>query len=316
MFALILLGEKITYRELKLSYCEATWDAFRRCEHLLWKIPDLQKNALILYNKLKKHCREMGHTYEDQDELTRFVSEDMSIESAWQSLEFLKDENIVIREKTLVFLPHLYKSEKDIAMYIGDLLSKCSWQLDVDARKILTASEMSREVVDSKTNGIQAQEVEHLKEDNPHNHHCENQFPEREVASTSGTQSKAEVDPDQVIAIEKICSNPVTIISGKGGCGKSTIVSCLFRHLKQIEKEVEAASKDFEEDLDVSEEWGTFDRHWESENTCTKNPLNVLFTAPTGRAASLLSEKTNLPAYTLHQVRIFFSFLMVSQKTY
>lgn len=86
--------------------------------------------------------------------------------------------------------------------------------------------------------------------------------------------------------------------------------------VREIEKEVEAASKDFEEDLDVSEEWDTFDRHWESENTCTKNPLNVLFTAPTGRAASLLSEKTNLPAYTLHQVRIFFSFLMVSQKTY
>uniref|UniRef100_G1ND42 DNA helicase B n=1 Tax=Meleagris gallopavo TaxID=9103 RepID=G1ND42_MELGA len=244
----------------------------------------------------------MGHTYEDQDELTRFVSEDMSIEGAWQSLKFLKDENIVIREKTLVFLPHLYKSEKDIAMCIGDLLSKCSWQLDVDARKILSASEMSREVADSKTKGIQAREVEHPKEDNPDNHHCENQFPEREVASTSGTQSKAEVDLDQVMAIEKICSNPVTIISGKGGCGKSTIVSCLFRHLKQTEKEVEAASKDFEEDLDVSEEWDTFDRHWESENTCTKNPLNVLFTAPTGRAASLLSEKTKLPAYTLHQI--------------
>lgn len=314
MFALILLGEKITYRELNLSYCEATWDAFRQCEHLLRKIPDLQKNALILYNKLKKRCREMGHTYEDQDELTRFVSEDMSIEGAWQSLEFLKDENIVIREKTLVFLPHLYKSEKDIAMCIGDLLSKCSWQLDVDVRKILNASEMSREVVDSKTHGIQAHEVEHLKEDNPDYHHCENQFPEREVASTSGTQSKAEVDLDQVIAIEKICSNPVTIISGKGGCGKSTIVSSLFRHLKQIEKEVEAASKDFEEDLDVSEEWDTFDRHWESEDTCTKNPLNVLFTAPTGRAASLLSEKTKLPAYTLHQVRIFF--LTMSQQTY
>uniref|UniRef100_A0A803XU23 DNA helicase B n=1 Tax=Meleagris gallopavo TaxID=9103 RepID=A0A803XU23_MELGA len=302
---------RITYRELKLSYCEATWDAFRQCEHLLRKIPDLQKNALILYNKLKKHCREMGHTYEDQDELTRFVSEDMSIEGAWQSLKFLKDENIVIREKTLVFLPHLYKSEKDIAMCIGDLLSKCSWQLDVDARKILSASEMSREVADSKTKGIQAREVEHPKEDNPDNHHCENQFPEREVASTSGTQSKAEVDLDQVMAIEKICSNPVTIISGKGGCGKSTIVSCLFRHLKQTEKEVEAASKDFEEDLDVSEEWDTFDRHWESENTCTKNPLNVLFTAPTGRAASLLSEKTKLPAYTLHQVRIFSSFLII-----
>ncbi|XP_075602136.1 DNA helicase B isoform X2 [Balearica regulorum gibbericeps] len=71
---------------------------------------------------------------------------------------------------------------------------------------------------------------------------------------------------------------------------------------RQMEREVEAASKDFEEDLDASEEWNTFDHHWESENMYTKKILNVLFTAPTGRAASLLSEKTKLPAYTLHQI--------------
>ncbi|KGL95576.1 DNA helicase B, partial [Charadrius vociferus] len=302
MFAFILFGEKITYRELNLSYCEATWAAFCQCEHLLSKIPDLQKNALILYDQLKKKCREMGHTYEDQDELARFVSTDMSIEHAWQSLEFLKDQNIVIREKKLVFLPHLYKSEKDIVMYIGDLLSNHSWQLDVDVRKILNVSETSREMVDNKMNVTQSCEIEHLKENSLDNHTCENHFLEKEVGSMSGTQSKAEVDLDQVIALEKICSNPVTIISGKGGCGKSTIVSCLFRHLKQMEKEVEAASKDFEEDVDASEEWNTFDHNLELENMYTKKVLNVLFTAPTGRAASLLSEKTKLPAYTLHQI--------------
>ncbi|XP_042647830.1 DNA helicase B isoform X2 [Tyto alba] len=293
---------RITYRELKLSNCEATWAAFCQCEHLLWKIPDLQKNALILYDRLKKQCREMGHTYEDQDELARFVSKDMSIEHVWQSLVFLKDQNVVIREKKLVFLPHLYKSERDIAMCIGDLLSNRSWQLNVDVRKILNTSETSREMVDNKINVTQACEKEQLKENSPDNHNCENHFPEKEVESVSGTQSKEEVDLDQLIAMEKICSNPVTIISGKGGCGKSTVVSCLFRHLKQMEKEVEAASKDFEEDLDASEEWNTLDHHWESENTYTKRCLNVLFTAPTGRAASLLSEKTQLPAYTLHQI--------------
>ncbi|NWH77347.1 HELB helicase, partial [Piaya cayana] len=287
---------RMTYRELNLSYCEATWAAFCQCEHLLWKIPDLQKNALILYDQLKKRCREMGHTYEDQDELARFVSKDMSIEHAWQSLEFLKDQHVVIKEKKLVFLPYLYKSEKDIAKYVGNLLTNHSWHLDVDVRKILS-SETSREMVDNKVNVTQAHEVECLD-----NRNCENQFPEKEVESASGTQSKAEVDLDQVIAMEKICSNPVTIISGKGGCGKSTIVSCLFRHLKQMEKEVEAASKDFEEDLDASEEWNTFDDHLESENMYTQKKLNVLFTAPTGRAANLLSEKTKLPAYTLHQV--------------
>jgi len=309
LFAFILSGEKITYRELNLSYCEATWAAFCQCEHLLWKIPDLQKNALMLYDQLKKQCREMGHTYEDQDELAHFVSKDMSIEHAWQSLEFLKDQNVVIREKRLVFLPHLYKSEKDIAMYVRNLLSNHSWQLDVDVRKVLNVSETAREMEDNKTNVTWAHEMEHLKENSPDNHNCEHHFPEKEEGSASGTQSKAKVDIDQVIAMEKICSNPVTIISGKGGCGKSTIVSCLFRHLKQMEEEVEAASKDFEEDLDASEEWNTFDHHWESENVYTKRILNVLFTAPTGRAASLLSEKTKLPAYTLHQVRNFFLLL-------
>ncbi|KFQ33074.1 DNA helicase B, partial [Mesitornis unicolor] len=295
-------SRKITYRELNLSYCEATWAAFCQCEHLLRKIPRLQKNALILYDQLKKQCREMGHTYEDQDELAHFVSKDMSIEHAWQSLEFLKDQNVVIREKKLVFLPHLHKSEKDIATCIGDLLSNPSWQLDVDVRKILNISEMTREMVDNKTSVTQAHEMDHPEENSPDSHNGADHFPEKEAGSMSGTQGKAEVDVDQVLAMEKICSNPVTIISGKGGCGKSTIVSCLFCHLKQMEKEVEAASKDFEDDLDASEEWNTFDHHLESENTYTQRKLNVLFTAPTGRAASLLSEKTKLPAYTLHQI--------------
>lgn len=294
------------YKELNLSYCEATWAAFCQCEHLLWKIPDLQKNALILYDQLKTRCRQMGHTYEDQDELANFVSKHMSIEHVWQSLEFLKDQSVVIREKKLVFLPHLYKSEKDIAMYVGDLLSNHTWKLDVDMKKILSISEASRETVDNKMNINQAHE---MKENNPDNHNGENNFPEKDVSSVSGVQSKAEVDEDQLIAVKKICSNPVTIISGKGGCGKSTIVSCLFRHLKQMEIEVEAASKDFEEDLDASEEWNTFGHHWESENMYAKKFLNVLFTAPTGRATSLLREKTQLPAYTLHQVRFVSGFV-------
>ncbi|NXK30224.1 HELB helicase, partial [Piprites chloris] len=305
---------RIIYKELNLSYCEATWAAFCQCEHLLWKIPDLQKNALILYDQLKKQCRKMGHTYEDQDELACFVSKNMSTEHVWQSLEFLKDQKVVIREKKLVFLPHLYKSEKDIAMYIGDLLSNDTWKLDADVRKILNISETSRGMVDNKTNITQAHEMEHLKENDPDNHNGENHFPEKEVESMTGNQSKAEADLDQVIAVEKICSNPVTIISGKGGCGKSTIVSCLFRHLKQMEEEVEAASKDFEEDLDASEEWNTFDHPWESENIHAKRCLNVLFTAPTGRATSLLGEKTQLPAYTLHQIIYSFKSWRQSEK--
>ncbi|NXK65204.1 HELB helicase, partial [Sylvietta virens] len=306
----------IMYRELRLPYCEATWAAFCQCEHLLRKIPDLQKNALILYNQLKTRCRQMGHTYEDQDELARLVSKHMSIEHVWQSLKFLKDQKVVIREKKLVFLPHLYKSEKDIAMYVGDLLSNHTWKLDVDVKKVLSIPKAPRETVDNKMNITQPREME---ENNLDSHNGENHFSGKELGSMSGIQSEAEeaeVDKDQVIAVEKICSNPVTIISGKGGCGKSTIVSCLFRHLNQLEKEVEAASKDFEKDLDASEEWNTFDHHWESENMYAKKKLNVLFTAPTGRAASLLGEKTRLPAYTLHQIIYSFKSWIRSGEAY
>ncbi|KFV70739.1 DNA helicase B, partial [Dryobates pubescens] len=305
---------RITYRELNLSYCEATWAAFCQCEHLLWKIPALQKNALILYDLLKKQCRELGHTYEEQDELARFVAKQMSIEHVWQALEFLKDQHIVIREKKLVFLPHLYRSEKDIATCIGDLLSSSSWQLDVDVRKVLNGSEAWREMGDDRGSAAQAEGVEQLKENCQGNCNCENHFPEKELGPVSGTQGKAEVDLDQLTAVKKICANPVTVISGKGGCGKSTIVSCLFRHMKQMEKEVEAASKDFEEDLDASEEWNTFDHLSESENKYTPKTLNVLFTAPTGRAASLLREKSKLPAYTLHQVIYSFKSWKQSEK--
>ncbi|NXY81036.1 HELB helicase, partial [Alcedo cyanopectus] len=293
---------RMTYRDLNLSYCEATWAAFCQCEHLLWKIPALQRNALILYDQLKAQCREKGHTYEDQDELAALVSKEMSIEHVWQSLEFLKEQHIVIREKKLVFLPHLYKSEKDIATCIGELLSKSSWQLDVDVRNVFNVPGTSREMAEKGMSVTQAQEMEHPTENTLDGPNCDNPLSEKDVGFVSVTQCKGEVDLDQVAALEKICSNSVTIISGKGGCGKSTIVSYLFRHLKQMEKEVEAASKDFEEDLDASEEWNTFNHHLESENMYPKRTVNVLFTAPTGRAASLLHEKTKLPAYTLHQI--------------
>ncbi|XP_067420182.1 DNA helicase B isoform X2 [Emydura macquarii macquarii] len=299
---------RITYRELNLSNCEATWAAFCQCEHLLWKIPELQKNALIMYNKIKQRCREMGHTYEDQDTLTSLVSKDMSIEHAWQSLKFMKDEKIVIGEKKMVSLSHLYKSEKDIALSVNHLMTKASWQLQVDVREVFKVRHTNKSKTngDLKINNSQPHETEQVASNAPNTqNNCDSDFHYNERAPDTETTGEAEVDPDQVKAVEMICSNPVTIISGKGGCGKTTVVSYLFQYLKQVEREVERevanACNDFEKDLDASAEWNT-SNHFCQENICTKNVLNVLLTAPTGRAACLLNEKTDLPAYTLHQV--------------
>lgn len=118
--------------------------------------------------------------------------------------------------------------------------------------------------------------------------------------------SEVQLDQDQMAALEMICSNAVTVISGKGGCGKTTIVSHLFKHIEQLEeREVKKACEDFEQDQDVPEEWITF-----TEQSLLKadKAIEVLLTAPTGKAACLLRQKTGFNAYTLCQVKpcIFF----------
>ncbi|CAI5785554.1 UvrD_C_2 domain-containing protein [Podarcis lilfordi] len=302
---------EIMKRELHTYFGEASWKTIRECRHILEKIPDLQKNALMVYEKLKQSCAEMGHTYEEQDELTRMVSENMPVEHAWESIKFMKDEKIVVTEKELVFLPHLFNSEKQIATSVRELRNKTPWRLRADPKRVLNRSAHATNLRDvfakSEINDEEPCTVDQKEPGNSSevqensNHDSDFEEPEKEL------KHKVEVDPDQERAIELICSNPVTIISGKGGCGKTTIVTHLFCYLSEGENtEVINACKDFEADLDASEEWNTFG-HASNMIQCRNESLNVLYTAPTGRAASLLSDKTGQPAYTLHQVTYSFS---------
>ncbi|XP_062989987.1 DNA helicase B [Elgaria multicarinata webbii] len=291
----------IMNRELFTKLGEASWKALCECKQLLQKIPDLQKNALIVYEKLKQSCRQMGHTYEEREVLTRMVLKEMPVEHAWESLKFMKDEKIVVTEGECVFLPKFYKSELEIATAVQKLRGKSPWQLHVDVKKILSGgahiNNLQNSVVEGEINDEGPCEMEQ-EELNSTSDMEENDSGEQTVKE----ESKSEIDPDQESAIKLICSNPVTVISGKGGCGKTTVVSCLFRYLKESEEEETInACKDFEADLDASEEWNIF-RGSSNLRIYRKEYLNILFTAPTGRAASLLRDKTKLPAYTLHQV--------------
>ncbi|XP_060101018.1 DNA helicase B [Heteronotia binoei] len=283
----------ILYRDLHTYIGEAPWKAFCEFTQLLEKIPDLQKNALIIYAELQKRCREMGHTYEELDVLMSMVS-DMSTECVWQSLQFMKEEKIVVIERKLVFLYKLYKAEKDIALVIYELIKKTPWQFHVDVRKVLNSGAHINDPKGPVENMLNDEEEPNSNSD----------MQENMDGTTSKETCEAEVDPDQENAMELICSNPVTVMSGKGGCGKTTVVSSLFRYLKQMEfEEVRRACKDFEADLDTSEEWKTSKPSFSLNVHSDKSELlEVLFTAPTGKAAGLLSKKTDLPAYTLHQV--------------
>ncbi|KAG9342318.1 hypothetical protein JZ751_016820 [Albula glossodonta] len=119
-----------------------------------------------------------------------------------------------------------------------------------------------------------------------------------------------QLDPDQVRAAEMICNNPVTVISGKGGCGKTTVVSLVFKAAMQEQQSLEAqevldACRDFMNDSGGSQGWDV--PVGQPQTTNEKPPLSeerieFLLTAPTGRAASLLKKRTGFKAFTLHQV--------------
>ncbi|XP_045444179.1 DNA helicase B isoform X2 [Pipistrellus kuhlii] len=298
---------KITYRELKLLQCEASWTAFCQCPSLLLLMTDVQKNGLKLYSKLKQLCREHGHTYVEGPDLASQVSNQMSLYDVWECLDFLKDINVVSYEKGRVFLYDLYQAEKSIASSIGDLMQRPPWCLHVDVKKVLAS--------------IRTQKPEDSRRGDPLNESKPDETLETSEASTQDSgdhiwddgedEGNAEIpddqlDQDQVAALEMVCSNAVTVISGKGGCGKTTIVSHLFRQRELLEKrEVKKACEDFEQDQDVPEEWVTFTQQKPPK---ADKAIEVLLTAPTGKAAGLLRQKTGFHAYTLCQVSYSFYF--------
>ncbi|XP_059042238.1 DNA helicase B isoform X1 [Mustela lutreola] len=306
---------KITYTELKLLQCEASWTSFCQCKSLLRLMSDLEKNALIIYSKLRHICRDQGHTCIEEADLTSKLSDQMSFQEAWQSLKFLKDIGVVTYEKGCVFLYDLYQAERGIASSICDLMTRPPWHLRVDVKRVLALIHT--------TNPENSRSNETLNESQPDESSLENSVDvldpqdsgdhiwENGENDVNAEINEAQLDQGQVAALEMVCSNAVTVISGKGGCGKTTIVSQLFKHMEQLEeREVKKACEDFEQDQDVPEEWITFTK--QSLPKADK-ALEVLLTAPTGKAAGLLREKTGFNAYTLCQVN--YSFYLWEKKS-
>ncbi|XP_014685752.3 DNA helicase B [Equus asinus] len=299
---------KITFRELKLLRCEASWAAFCQCKSLFRLMNSFEKNGLIMYSELKRQCKEHGHTYVEEADLTSLLSDRMSVDDAWQSLRFLKDVGVVTYEKACVFLYDLYEAERGIASAICHLMTRPPWHLHVDVRELLgsmqtkgagssggddtlkeskadeTGLENSLAILDTQDSG------DHTGDNGEHEVHAE--------------ESEVQLDLDQVAALEMICSNAVTVMSGKGGCGKTTIVSHLFKHVELLEEsEAERVCEDFKRDQDVSEEWLNSPGQRQPE---ADKAIKVLLTAPTGKAAGLLRQRTDFSAYTLYQVNYSF----------
>lgn len=89
--------------------------------------------------------------------------------------------------------------------------------------------------------------------------------------------------------------------------GRPQLLASFFKHIELLEeREVKKACEDFEQDRNVPEEWITFTEQSQQKQD---KAIEVLLTAPTGKAAGLLRQKTGFNAYTLCQVKLlhFFS---------
>ncbi|XP_075407439.1 DNA helicase B [Tenrec ecaudatus] len=305
---------KVTYRELRLLQCEASWAAFCQCSALLQLMAPLEKDSLVIYAKLKEMCREFGHTYIEELDLRAKLPSQMSCDDVWQSLKFLKDIGVVTYEKGCVFPYNLYQAERGIASSICQLMMRPPWHLHVDVRKVLASLAVPKPENSENGDGLNASQLDEARLEKTL--HIVDTGDNRDLDG-GDSELAAEVhdvplDQDQVIALEMICANAVTVISGKGGCGKTTIVSHLFKYREQLEEEeVKQACEDFEQDLGGLEEWMTLTEHNRVEGG---KAVEVLLTAPTGKAAGLLRQRTGLQAYTLCQVNYSF-YLWKKNKT-
>ncbi|XP_078273511.1 DNA helicase B isoform X2 [Rhinoraja longicauda] len=272
----------ILSKEIRLVGCEATLFAFEEAD-LLTTIPELQRHSLVIYDKLKQACWNNGNTYVNVDDLTGLRPSEVSIGSEWESLNFLKESKIIVIEKKRVYLEHFYNYEKEIATCIKELVDKPPWQISVPVEEVLR-------------DAFFPTQSDYLWKDN-------------EVGDTEPSKT-VNLDQEQIKAATMMCENPVTIISGKGGCGKTTIVSLVFKaaveKMRHAEKEeVLQACEDLEQDQSAPESWNIPPTQTKSTGSSDKDEVSkaaVLFTAPTGKAASILKKKTGFNAYTLHQV--------------
>lgn len=254
------------YKEFRLVRCETTLKDFMSCE-LFSKMSSEQQNALKVYHELKGYCSQFGHTYIDRTVLEEKMK--MQEERIWEAVAFLRKHGVVIIEKQKIALRNLYKYEKEIAECLQQLIEGEPWKIDLDVRKVLLSAAHDLRESASGVHGPMDEEPE---------------------------ATSIKLDPDQVRAAEMMCANAVTVISGKGGCGKTTVVSMIFKAAMKQQEKIR------EDDHDSTREEGE-----KKENS--KEPLEVLLTAPTGRAASLLTKKTCFTAYTMHQVCGVFVFL-------
>ncbi|XP_028811274.1 DNA helicase B isoform X3 [Denticeps clupeoides] len=343
----------ILYRRLKLIRCEAKVEALRDCG-LFNKFSTLHCSALLVYDSLKQKCHRTGGTYVELAVLVQGLEKQLDELSVREAIKFLQEQRVVLREQEKLALWNFHHYETGIADCLQTLVQQDAWHIQLDVSKVLRDAQIKRLIartsregsltyvgqvndtsgacrhntVSPVETGMPSRNAQgHIEE--PDTSSTIQEFTQSNVVSNPENQPEGvELDPDQVRAAEMICANPVTVISGKGGCGKTMVVSEVFRAAvyQQIQErqEVLHACRDFQNsddhlqpDPSGKSQVDLLEPFWvengEKGDKMYVKEEDVLLTAPTGRAARLLAKRTKFMAYTMHQV--LFSFMNIKKES-
>lgn len=300
----------IMFKELHLIRCEAKVEAFKFCD-LFDTIPELQRDALMLYTEIKHYCSTTGSTYIQQDKL----EDRIGYERTWEARHFLEKQGVLKRESKKLALRNFFGYENGIAECLRSLVERKPWRIQLDVRKVLHRAHRERlrakACRNQNANSLSDRSLGADVQAGSSNMDHDEITSDSDSDSWDPDQAAVDLDPDQVRAAEMMCENPVTVISGKGGCGKTTVVSLVFKAAMEQQtcdrEEMLKACEVFQNDSQESSDGLLTDTPMEGQNGTEsdgddKKPLEVLLTAPTGRAASLLTKRTSFTAYTMHQV--------------
>ncbi|XP_068698173.1 DNA helicase B-like isoform X2 [Montipora foliosa] len=282
--------------------CEVKIPSFVNC-NLMEKMPVMNRDALYIYNALCEVTYRCGHTYFPLEELknTKYLKPFTPFTSWDESLDYLKEINAVKTDSdnygkpSSLFLPSIRNYEQTIVRTISKMMKGHPWVRGVE--------------IDEKAFGG---------------------------------------DQDQLKAAKMMTTKPVVVVSGKGGCGKTHVVSKVLSqmlklkipqfaaacesHTKQDEEPMGGVSQSFSgvSQMDFQgcaspirsstinsvletpprvEKFPKYSDQLPEDESGTSDPGGdeVLLTAPTGKAASILGKRICFQAYTLHSV--IFSYL-------
>ncbi|XP_076444526.1 DNA helicase B-like [Babylonia areolata] len=181
----------IMVSQFKVFGVEANCKAFEACG-LMKEIPRVQRDALYIYEVLKMDAVCEGHTYISFKELHQHRH--------WAQLRHTVDDwapALAFLANNAVTKEERFNSQRNIFLYHN-------WKAEVDIASGMQAV-LSR--------AIEAKE------------------PAWVVDFASPDLSRLRGDEDQWTAAQKLVGSPICILSGKGGCGKTTVVTQMIQHV-------------------------------------------------------------------------------------